>query len=98
MPIYVYEIILPDGRGGETFEVIQSLNDPPLTTHPESGRPVRRVFSSPNTPRTWTSSQMKANLSDKNIERMGFTKYVKSGDGTYEKTAGSGPNLIRKKS
>jgi hypothetical protein len=26
-----------------------------------------------------------------------MTKYVKAGDGVYEKAAGRGPNLIRKK-
>ena len=26
----------------------------------------------------------------------GFTKYVKSGDGTYEKRAGKGPDVISK--
>ena len=96
MPLYVYEVVLPDDTGGESFEVIQSLKDAALTVHPETGEPVRRVFGTPNTPRTWTTSQTKANLSDKNIERMGFTKYVKSGNGQYEKTAGKGPSQIRK--
>ena len=31
---------------------------------------------------------------DKKLDRLGFTKYVKSGDGTYEKTVGKGPNVI----
>lgn len=97
MPLYVYEVVLPDDTGGDTFEMIQSMKDEPLTVHPETGEPVRRVFGTPNAPRTWTGTQMKANLSDKNVERMGFTKYVKSGDGRYEKTAGKGPSQIRKK-
>jgi hypothetical protein len=97
MPLYVYEVVLPDGTGGETFEMIQAMKDAPLTAHPETGEPVRRVFGVPSAPKTWTGSQMKANLSDKNVERMGFTKYVKSGDGRYEKTAGKGPSQIRKK-
>jgi len=97
MPLYVYEIVLPDGTGGESFEIIQSLKDAVLTVHPETGEPVRRVIGTPNAPRSWTDRQGKANLSDKNVERMGFTKYVKSGDGTYEKTAGKGPSQIRKK-
>ena len=33
---------------------------------------------------------------DKKLERLGFTKYVKSGDGQYEKTIGDGPSLINK--
>lgn len=97
MPLYVYEVVLPDGSAGETFEVLQSLKDEVLKAHPETGEPVRRVFGTPNAPKSWTASQEKSKLSDKNIERMGFTKYVKSGDGSYEKAAGVGPSQIRKK-
>jgi hypothetical protein len=31
---------------------------------------------------------------DKKLDQLGFTKYVKSGDGIYEKRAGKGPNVI----
>ncbi|MGL4419522.1 MAG: FmdB family zinc ribbon protein [Gemmataceae bacterium] len=94
MPLYVYEVVLPDGSAGESFEVLQGLNDTPLTEHPESGEPVRKVFGTPNAPRKWTDRQGKANLSDKNLDRMGFTKYVKSDQGKYEKVVGSGPDKI----
>ncbi len=97
MPLYVYEVILPDGNGGEQFELLQRMADTPLTKHPDTGQPVRRVFSEPNTPRAWTESQGKAKISDKNLAAKGFTKYVKSGDGTYDKTAGPGPKKIKKK-
>ncbi len=45
MATYVYETI--PQRAGEKrlrFEVEQSMNDAPLTRHPENGRPVRRVI------------------------------------------------------
>jgi hypothetical protein len=45
MPTYVYESIPPDGRVPERFEVTQSMNDAPLTTHPETGDPVRRIVT-----------------------------------------------------
>ena len=48
------------------------------------------MFGVPNAPRTWTASQAKAKLSDKKLERMGFTKYVR-GEGGYEKLFGKGP-------
>src|SRR4051794_5941536 len=96
MPLYVYEIVQPDGSGGETFEVFQSMKEGALTKHPETGLPVRRVFGTPNAPRGWTDRQGKAKLSDKNLEKLGFTKYVKAGGGKYEKTAGKGPSMIRK--
>ena len=95
MPIYVYEVILPDGSGGETFEVIQRMQAEPLTTHPETGEPVRRVIGTPNAPRSWTDSQGKAKTSDSNLERLGFTKYVKS-EGGYQKLFGKGPDKVKK--
>src|SRR5262245_22347990 len=97
MPLYVYEVVLPDGSGGEQFEVFQRMSEAALTKHPETGEPVRRVFSAPNAPKTWTDAQAKSATSDKNLAAKGFTKYVKSGDGTYEKTAGTGPKKIKKK-
>jgi hypothetical protein len=96
MPIYVYEVVLPDGSGGEQFELIESMSAAPLTTRPETGEPVRRVFGMPNTPRAWTDAHGKAATSDKNLAAKGFTKYVKSGDGTYEKTTGDGPKKIHR--
>ncbi len=60
MPLYVYEVVLPDGSGGEQFEVLQKMSDAALTKHPETGEPVRRVFGEPNAPRTWTDRQGKA--------------------------------------
>jgi hypothetical protein len=33
---------------------------------------------------------------DRKLEQMGFTKYVKSGNGTYEKVCGTGPSMIQK--
>jgi hypothetical protein len=97
MPLYVYEIVLPDGTGGEQFEVLQGMSEPALTAHPDTGEPVRRVFGTPNAPRAWTDAHAKAKTSDKSLASKGFTKYVKSGDGTYEKTAGSGPKKIKRK-
>lgn len=97
MPIYVYEVVLPDDSGGEQFEVIQPMSAAALTAHPDTGEPVRRVFGTPNAPRAWTDAHAKAATTDKNLGSKGFTKYVKTGDGTYEKTAGSGPKQIKRK-
>jgi hypothetical protein len=92
----VYEVVLPDGSGGEQFEVLQKMSDAPLTKHPETGEPVRRTFAEPNAPRAWTDMQAKAAVTDKNLGSKGFTKYVKTGDGTYEKTTGSGPKTLKR--
>lgn len=46
MPIYVYETV-PDAAGQtpERFEVRQTMSEAPLTAHPETLVPVRRVLS-----------------------------------------------------
>lgn len=99
MPIYVYEIVDEHGDGGETFEFLQRISDPPLTVHPETGVPVRRVIQPPFIGGTWSESAMhKSTSDDKKLDRLGFTKYVKAGDGIYEKRAGKGPQVISKDS
>ena len=42
MPTYIYETI---DEPNLHFEVKQSMKDAPLTHHPETGAPVRRVIS-----------------------------------------------------
>jgi len=96
MPTYVYEVILPDGEEGQVFEVVQKMSDPPLTKHPTTGQPVRRVIQAPNVATRYTSSHEKKRLSNENLAANGFTRYEKSGDGTYEKTAGEGPKTIKR--
>lgn len=94
MPIYVYEIVDADGIAGETFEWLQGMHDPPLTVHPVTGAPVRRLITAANMAGTFSDLKAAANLSNKNLAEKGFTKYVKAGDGKYEKAAGKGPNVI----
>jgi predicted nucleic acid-binding Zn ribbon protein len=46
MPVYVYETIPQSGADlPQTFELRQSMSEPCLTAHPETGAPVRRVLS-----------------------------------------------------
>jgi predicted nucleic acid-binding Zn ribbon protein len=45
MPTYVYETIPKDGEKPVQFEVEQRMSAAPLTTHPDSGVPVRRVVT-----------------------------------------------------
>jgi predicted nucleic acid-binding Zn ribbon protein len=95
MPVYVYETIEPDGAGGERFEIVQKMSDAALTEHPETGVPIRRVITAPYIGGVWSDSAMQRSMKDdKKLDRLGFTKYVKSGDGVYEKRAGKGPNVI----
>lgn len=87
MPTYVYEILDKKGRPtGRTFEHVQSIMADALTKHPETGEPVRRAIVAPNL--GLNASNAKARLSNKNLERLGFTKYENRGKGYMEKVAG----------
>ncbi|RMG38859.1 MAG: FmdB family transcriptional regulator [Planctomycetota bacterium] len=95
MPVYVYEVIKENGEPGERFEVRQRITDPPLTKHPETGEPVRRVIQPVFVGGKYfeTPSKKRQLLSDKNLESHGFTKYVKTDSGRYRKLFGKGPDL-----
>jgi len=94
MPVYTYQVINPDGSDGETFQVQRAMSDPPLTEHPDTGQPVRRVFGKINVGGMYSEGATKARLSDQNLDRLGFTKYQKVGKGQYEKRAGQGPKNL----
>jgi predicted nucleic acid-binding Zn ribbon protein len=96
MPTYVYEILDKKGTPtGETFEVIQSMKEDALTKQPETGKPVRRAIVAPNIAGNWSDMKSKSKLSNKNLERMGFTKYERKGKGYMERTAGKfGPKSL----
>ncbi len=87
MPTYVYEILDAKGKTtGKTFEFMQSIKDEALTRHPETGQPVRRAIVAPTL--GLHASTAKARMSNKNLERLGFTKYERKGKGYMERTAG----------
>lgn len=89
MPVYVYEIVKPDGSAGPRFEVEHSMQEPALTVHPATGEPIRRIYEPPNLTTRYTDGALRKKLDDKNIERAGFTKYVRDKvTGNYHKTAG----------
>ncbi|MBH97304.1 MAG: hypothetical protein CMM56_02505 [Rhodospirillaceae bacterium] len=45
MPTYVYESIPLGDELPDRFELVQGMNDEPISSHPETGRPVRRVIT-----------------------------------------------------
>lgn len=97
MPTYVYEVITGDDDDeGQIFEVVQRMTDPPLTHHPTTGQPVRRVITPPNVSTRYSDSMQKKQLSNENLSRLGFTKYQRDSSGEYYKTAGEGPSTIKK--
>lgn len=96
MPIYVYEILNKKGLPtGETFELVQSIHAEALTKHPRDGTPVRRAITAPAIAGKWSDMKGKGALSNKNLERLGFTKFERKGKGYMERTAGTkGPRGI----
>ena len=95
MPIYTYEIVNEDGSSGESFQVERRVSDPPLEHHPETGQPVRRVFKPVHIAGYGSDLHNKTLLSDKNLEKHGFTAYRRNGKGNYERTAGKeGPERL----
>ena len=94
MPTYTYQIIHDDGTEGEIFELVHRMSDPPVQVHPETGEKVVRVFQAPHLA-GWANERMGKQLtSEKNLDRLGFTKYVRTGKGQYEKRTGKGPENI----
>ena len=93
MPLYVYEVLNDDGSVGETFEIMQKMTDDQLITHPETGQSVRLKLQAPFVAKKTFGQLPKADISDRNLEKLGFTKYKKTGKGGYEKLMGDGPNI-----
>lgn len=96
MPIYVYEVLDKKGEPtGETFEHVQSIKDDALTKHPKTGQPVRRAVTGFTIAGKWSDLKGKGALSNKNLERLGFTKYERKGNQYMERVAGKqGPKAI----
>lgn len=93
MPLYVYEVLDDNDQVCDVFEIIQKMTDSPLTKHPETGQRVRMKIQAPYVAKKTFGELPKADLSDKNLEKMGFTKYQKSAKGGYEKILGDGPDI-----
>ncbi|HUW55072.1 MAG TPA: FmdB family zinc ribbon protein [Planctomycetota bacterium] len=85
MPTYVYQKT-EDAKGcthcTEPFEVVQSMQDDALSACPDCGGPVRRLI----TPPAVRGQSVKSMLSDKNLKRHGFQRFVKEEKGKYRKT------------
>ena len=95
MPLYEYAVIHQDGAHGEIFEVLQRIGEPALTTHPQTGEPVERLISRASVPRP-AGGPIKGDISNRALEKQGFTKYQKTSTGKYEKVLGDGPDLIKR--
>ena len=72
------------------FEVHQRIAEPKLKRCPTCRKAVERLISSVKVGGKYSTSNSR-------VKELGMTKYVKAGDGVYEKAAGKGPNVIRQK-
>ena len=93
MPIYEYEATTEANCAAcrDGFEIIQGFDDEPLTACLVCRNPVARIISAPS-----ATTRPLDPLSDSNLAEKGFTRYEKEEDGLYRKTAGSGPETIKK--
>ena len=92
MPLYDYA---PASGKCETchgrFEVYQRLSEDKLTRCPTCNKPCERLISA-------VPLGGKYSTSNSRVKELGMTKYVKAGNGVYERAAGSGgPKVIHRK-
>ncbi len=88
MPIYEYEPLEPCALCEGRFEVLQSISEDALTQCPHCPRACRRVVSS-------AAFRTSGDLNYDRAAKKGFTTYKKAGEGTWEKVAGSGLDVIQ---
>lgn len=95
MPIYCYQVDATE----EVFEVEHPSDGPFLTVHPETGEPVHRIYTAPNIAGKFGRDYNRNLLSDKSLEKSGFTKYVRDPlTSRYQRVVGSfGPKELRPK-
>jgi putative FmdB family regulatory protein len=71
------------------FEVVQRIAEPKLKACPTCGKQVVRLV-------TGAAVHTKFAMSPSKLKDLGMTKYQKTSDGSYERTVGQGPKMIRK--
>ena len=91
MPIYEYAPKSGQCKQcGGRFEVYQKIADAKLRKCPDCAKPVERQISAVPVHGKFSTK------SDSRIKDLGMTKYVKTSDGSYERTVGQGgPKMIR---
>ena len=73
------------------FEVFQRITAAKLTRCPTCGQPCDRVISAARIGGKYSTSNSR-------VKELGMTKYVKAGDGVYERAAGTGgPKVMHSK-
>ena len=93
MPVYKYLVINND-NAREYIEIEQGIYDPPITIHPVTGEPIKRVLTSPSLSLKYSSSREKKILSPDHLAKNGFSILQKDkGSKKYIQTVGNNPKL-----
>lgn len=87
MPTYTYEV-LNGVSPPEIFEYDQPVNQPPLERHPITNEAVRRTVTASSLSLRHSAIKEKNILSEKNLKKHGFSKFVRSGENSFERTVG----------
>lgn len=92
MPLYLYQGL----KTQAVFELAHSMHESSLAIHPETGEPLKRLYTSPHVASQHSAKAIQNSLSDKNLAEKGFTKYEKVKTGHYQRTLGNqGPSDLR---
>lgn len=78
MPIYQYRIRIPEVPKEQCplCELLHSANES-LQIDPQTGYPLERVYTAPNLSKGYSEGHTKSLLTNENIAKHGFTKYVR---------------------
>jgi len=98
MPTYLYRVLKPNVPVKEcpVIELQHSYQDK-IDKDPDTGFPLERVYTVPNLSKGYSVGHTKRLLSNENIAKHGFTKYVRDPIANcYVKTAGNnGPETFK---
>lgn len=93
MPVYKY-LVINKSNAPEYIEIEQEVNDPPLSIHPVTSEPIKRVLTSPTLTLNHSSAREKKILSPDHLANNGFSVLKRdSGSKKYIQTVGKNPKL-----
>ncbi len=97
MPVYLYQVVNTQdpSQEGPIIEIEHGIHDT-ILVHPETGEPLKRVYTVPMIASRYTPNHTKKMLTNENLNKMGFTKYERDKvTGKYHRTAGKeGPTVF----
>ena len=83
MPIFKY-LVLNGNKAPEYIEVEQSIGSPPLSKHPISGEPLKKIPYSPSLTLSHSTIRENSSLSSDRLKKHGFSIFQKDDEGYQE--------------